>query len=93
MSPAHTHTHTYTHMHTHTHTHTHTLTLTLTHSHIQCSYFISEYEDDLVDMFQDDIPQEEMVQELCYEITGMLHCAHFTPHPLQMLSSEVFWPL
>ena len=46
-------------MHTHTHTHT------------QCSYFISEYEDDLVDMFQDEIPQQEMVQELCYEITGL----------------------
>ena len=44
---------------------------------IQCDYFVSEHEEDLVDVLQDDdLSQEEMEEELCTEITGqgVLRC-------------------
>lgn len=36
----------------------------------QCEYFISEYEDDIVLLFQDRLSQKELELELCYDITG-----------------------
>lgn len=42
--------------------------------HIQCDYFVSEHEEDLVDTLQDpEQTQEEMEEELCYAVTGRSH--------------------
>ena len=40
------------------------------HTCTQCEYFISEYEDDIVLLFQDGLSQKELELELCYDITG-----------------------
>ncbi len=46
-------------MYTHTHT----------HPFSQCHYFVSEYEDDLIDLFTEKAANIE--REICYDITGM----------------------
>ncbi len=38
---------------------------------LQCDYVISEYEDDIVMLFQDGLSQKELERELCFDITGM----------------------
>ena len=37
---------------------------------MQCTYFISDYEDDLIMLFQEGLSQQEIEQELCHDITG-----------------------
>ena len=37
---------------------------------MQCQYFISDFEDDLIMLFQEGLSQQEIEQELCHDITG-----------------------
>ena len=37
---------------------------------MQCSYFISDFEDDLIMLFQEGLTQAEIEKELCHDITG-----------------------
>lgn len=39
-------------------------------THTQCEYFISEYEDEIILLFQDGLSQKKLEAELCHDITG-----------------------
>ena len=38
----------------------------------QCHYVLGEHEDDLIDLYGDELSQSEIVNELCYSISGLL---------------------
>ncbi len=46
---------------------------------MQCDYFVSEHEEDIVQLMQEkDFSQEELITELCEDITGLIksHDSH-----------------
>ena len=43
---------------------------------LQCDYFVSEHEEDLIETLQGDrLTQEDMEEELCIDVTGT-SCLH-----------------
>ena len=37
---------------------------------VQCDYFVSEHDEDIVQLLQEDLTQEELEYELCTDIAG-----------------------